>query len=76
MVGNKAADYDLKIGFPGSKGSFLTATQHSAERWPAWNPDGKSIFYTTEGSMELKVLNFEPAQYREPAENTNQEQVK
>ncbi len=62
MVGNKAADYDLKIGTPGAKGSFLTATQQTAERWPAWNPDGNSIFYTIDGSKELSVLRFSPSQ--------------
>jgi WD40-like Beta Propeller Repeat len=62
MVGNKAADYDLKIGTPGTTGSFLTATQQTAERWPAWNPDGNSIFYTVDGSKELSVLSFSPSQ--------------
>lgn len=59
MVGNKPSDYDIKIASPGNKGSFLTATQHSAERWPAWHPDGKSIFYTAEGTMDLNVMEFD-----------------
>ena len=59
MVGNKPSDYDIKITSPGQKGSFLTATQHTAERWPAWHPDGKSIFYTTDGSKDLNVMGFD-----------------
>lgn len=58
MVGNKAADYDIKITSPNSKASFLTATQHLAERWPAWSPDGKTIFFTLQGSNELRTMNF------------------
>jgi Tol biopolymer transport system component len=65
MVGNKASDYDIKIISPGTKASFLTATQHSAERWPAWHPDGKSIFYTVEGSKELSILKFDLAVKKE-----------
>jgi Tol biopolymer transport system component len=60
MVGNKAADYDLKVASPGARGSFLTATQHTSERWPVWKPDGKSIFYTVEGSTEIRSLEFVP----------------
>ncbi len=59
MVGNKPSDYDIKITSPGQKGSFLTATQHTAERWPAWHPDGKSIFYTTDGSKDLNFMGFD-----------------
>lgn len=59
MVGNKASDFDIKIASPGTKGSFLTATQNTAERWPAWHPDGKSIFYTIDGSKELSVMKFD-----------------
>lgn len=62
MVGNKAADYDLKIASIGSKGSFLTATQNSEERWPVWSPDGKSIYFTIPKSGELRVMHFEPMQ--------------
>lgn len=58
MVGNKAADYDIKIGSTNAKGSFLTASQHLAERWPAWSPDGNSIFFTVEGSTELRTMPF------------------
>jgi hypothetical protein len=58
MVGNKAADYDLKIASLSSKGSFLTATQHLAERWPAWSPDGNMIFFTVQGSTELRTMPF------------------
>jgi hypothetical protein len=58
MVGNKAADYDLKIASISSKGSFLTATQHLAERWPAWSPDGNMIFFTVQGSTELRTIPF------------------
>jgi Tol biopolymer transport system component len=58
MVGNKAADYDLKIASISSKGSFLTATQHLAERWPAWSPDGNMIFFTVQGSTELRTMSF------------------
>lgn len=65
MVGNKSANYDIKIASPGAKGSFLTSTQHSEERWPAWNPDGNSIFYTIHGSSELKVMKFEPSKTTE-----------
>jgi Tol biopolymer transport system component len=60
MVGNKAADYDLKVASPGARGSFLTATQHTSERWPVWKPDGKSIYYTVEGSTEIRSLEFVP----------------
>ena len=76
MVGNKAADYDLKIGSPGTKGSFLTATQHTAERWPAWNPDGNSIFYTIDGSRELSVLRFTPSQGQTKDEKPVPEEVR
>jgi hypothetical protein len=58
MVGNKAADYDLKIASLSSKGSFLTATQHLAERWPAWSPDGNMIYFTVQGSTELRTMPF------------------
>ena len=58
MVGNKAADYDLKIASLSAKGSFLTATQHLAERWPAWSPDGNMIFFTVQGSTELRTMPF------------------
>jgi hypothetical protein len=58
MVGNKAADYDLKIASLTSKGSFITATQHLAERWPAWSPDGNSIFFTVQGTSELRTMSF------------------
>jgi len=61
MVGNKAADYDIKIASPGSRASFLTATQDSEERWPAWTPDGKNIYFTIHGSQELRIMGFEPA---------------
>jgi hypothetical protein len=60
MVGNQASDYDLKVATPGSKGSFLTATQQTAERWPVWKPDGKTIFFTAEGSRELYSMAFVP----------------
>lgn len=59
MVGNKAADYDIKITSPGQKGSFLTATQNAAERWPAWHPDGKSIYFTTDGSKDINIMAFD-----------------
>jgi len=68
MVGNKAADYDLKIASLSSKGSFLTATQHLAERWPAWSPDGNMIFFTVQGSTELRTMPF-------PASNSKGQQV-
>jgi Tol biopolymer transport system component len=68
MVGNKAADYDLKIASLSSKGSFLTATQHLAERWPAWSPDGNMIFFTVQGSTELRTMPF-------PASNSKDQQV-
>ena len=61
MVGNKAADYDLKIATPGSKGSFLSSTQENSERWPAWHPDGKSFFYTLDGTQELRSMKFDPS---------------
>lgn len=61
MVGNKAADYDLKIASLNAKGSFLTATQHLAERWPAWSPDGNTIFFTVQGSTELRTMPFPTA---------------
>lgn len=78
MVGNKAADHDIKIVSPGGKGSFLTATQDASERWPAWHPDGKSIFYTKEGSRELSVMKFNPAEGAvEPLkQNTSSEEFK
>ena len=60
MVGNQASDYDLKVATPGARGSFLTATQHTAERWPVWKPDGKAILYTVEGTHELRSLDFTP----------------
>jgi hypothetical protein len=60
MVGNQASDYDLKVATPGARGSFLTATQHTAERWPVWKPDGKTILYTTEGTHELRSMQFVP----------------
>lgn len=66
MVGNKAADYDIKITSPGSKGSFLTATQDSAERWPAWHPDGRHIFYTVAGEQELRIMNLDTARSQGP----------
>ena len=71
MVGNKASDYDIKITSPGTKASFLTATQHIAERWPAWHPDGKSIFYTIEGSTELNAMKFDMAAKVETLKSNN-----
>jgi len=61
MVGNKAADYDIKIASPDSKGSFLTATQHMEERWPVWSPDGQTIYFTIKGSSELRSMSFNQA---------------
>jgi hypothetical protein len=59
MVGNKAADYDIKIASLGSKGSFLTATQHIAERWPNWSRDGKRILFTSIGGKEIQEMPFQ-----------------
>ncbi|MEI6397567.1 MAG: hypothetical protein WCO71_02240 [Pseudomonadota bacterium] len=76
MVGNKAADYDIKLASPGAKGSFLTATQHSEERWPAWHPDGKSIFYTVNGTTDLRVMKFEPSKSIAKADSDPEETPK
>jgi WD40-like Beta Propeller Repeat len=63
MVGNKASDYDIKIAAPGSKGSFLTATQHSPERWPNWSRDGKNIIYVREDAREIREMPFHRSVY-------------
>lgn len=58
MVGNKAAQYDLKVSSITGPGSFLTSTQARSERWPLWSPNGKSIVYTITGTTDIVTLNF------------------
>jgi Tol biopolymer transport system component len=60
MVGTKASDFDIKITSPETRGSFLTASQDRAERWPTWHPDGQNIIYTVDGETTIHVLSFNP----------------
>lgn len=56
MVGNKVAQYDVKIAETDGPGSFLTATQERSERWPFWTPDGSAIAYTIKGTTDIFTL--------------------
>lgn len=60
MVGNKAAQYDLKISTASGSGSFLTSTQARSERWPMWSPDGHSLVYTISGTTDIFTLSTTP----------------
>lgn len=59
MVGNKVAQYDLKMSASMGPGSFLTSSQERSERWPMWSPDGKAIIYTITGTTDILSLNLE-----------------
>lgn len=56
MVGNKAAQYDIKIAESAGPGSFLTTTQNHSERWPFWSPDGNTIIFTLNGTTDVLTM--------------------
>jgi hypothetical protein len=58
MVGNTAVSYDLRVSDAHGNGKFLTATQHSDERWPQWHPKGDQIIYTIGKSTDVFLAEF------------------
>lgn len=58
MVGETAANYDIKIADLNGATRFLTATQYSSERWPQWHPNGQQILYTVAKTTDLFLLDF------------------
>ena len=58
MVGNKAAQYDVKMSTSMGPGSFLTSSQDRSERWPMWSPDGTAVVYTVSGTTDIFTLNL------------------
>lgn len=60
MVGNKVANYDLRIRTRDGHQRFVTTTQFSNERAPVWHPTGRLLFYTLEQSTDLFALELRP----------------
>ncbi len=53
LLGNVAAGFDIKISDLAENQTFLTDSKFSNERWPIWQPDGKTIIYTKQRTTDL-----------------------
>lgn len=58
MVGNVATSYDLQLVNLKGERKFVTNTQFSSERWPAWTFDGNRLLFTRAKTTDIYEISL------------------
>ena len=65
MIGNKAANFNLKISDTKNPGTFITLPGSRSERWPQWLKNGEGLIYTIDDTADIFSIKI-PSQDKSP----------